>query len=49
MEDNKELREKADLFDIVSDLHIDQWDSSLSGQYPCGKSKRCTLSISKIR
>ena len=33
MEDNEELRKKADLFDIVSDLHIDQWDSSLSGQY----------------
>jgi len=39
MEDNEELREKADLFDIVSDLHIDQWDSSLSGQYLCGQVK----------
>ena len=39
MEDNKELRENGDLFDVVSDLHIDQWDSSLSGQYLCGKVK----------
>ena len=39
MEDSKELRDNSGLFDIVSDLHIDQWDSSLSGQYPCGKVK----------
>ena len=47
MEDNKELREKADLFDIVSDLHIDQWDSSLSGQYPCGKVKDIPFNFPK--
>jgi len=39
MEDSKELRDNTGLFDIVSDLHIDQWDSSLSGQYPCGQVK----------
>ena len=39
MEDDKELREGGNLFDVVSDLHIDQWDSSLSGQYPCGQIK----------
>ena len=25
------------MFDIVSDLHIDQWDSSLPNLYPCGE------------
>ena len=22
--------------DIVSDLHIDQWDNTLKSKYPCG-------------
>ena len=25
------------VFDIVSDLHIDQWDSSLNIKNPCGE------------
>ena len=24
------------LIDIISDLHIDQWDNSLNNLYPCG-------------
>ena len=25
------------LIDIVSDLHIDQWNTDLDNKYPCGK------------
>ena len=27
------------MFDLVSDLHIDQWDTTLEQKYPCGDRK----------
>ena len=30
--------------DLVSDLHIDQWDSKLPNLYPCGEIKTFPLS-----
>ena len=35
--------------DLVSDLHIDQWDSSLTNKYPCGKIKNFPIDWSKIK
>ena len=35
--------------DLVSDLHIDQWDSSIPNKYPCGKIKDFPIDWSKIK
>tara|TARA_X000000950_G_C13709126_1_gene575428 strand:+ start:51 stop:854 length:804 start_codon:yes stop_codon:yes gene_type:complete len=34
--------------DLVSDLHIDQWDSSIPNKYPCGKIRDFPIDWSKI-
>ena len=34
--------------DLVSDLHIDQWDSSLQNLYPCGEIKTFPFNWDKV-
>jgi len=41
---NNKIVEK---FDIVSDLHIDQWSHKYISKYPCGEIKECPYKFSK--